>query len=330
MIITRYLTKQILLVCGAITFLLLVIVVLGRFLAYLSKASQGELDPSVLALLMSYRLPEYIQLILPLALLLGILLAYGRMYAENEMTVLIACGLSKGNLMAVTMISAGLIGVIITVLALLVTPWGLVRTDTLLEAQKELTEFEVLVPGLFQNISRGERTTYTETIDNGLMENVFMHEPAQNRVTVAREAVPSEDDKGNRFILFRDGSLSQGVTGQEAYSLTRFNEFGLKLPEREIDFDTIVEERGMATSSLIGSSQVSHIAELQWRISLIILIPVLALLAVPLSRVSPREGRFARLVPAILIYISYFGLLLASRDMLERGDLSPAVGLWFI
>ena len=72
MIISRYLTRQILQVTAATTFILLAVVVLGRFLKYLGQASQGEIDPAILALLMTYRIPEFIQLILPLALLLSI------------------------------------------------------------------------------------------------------------------------------------------------------------------------------------------------------------------------------------------------------------------
>ncbi|HEY0960827.1 MAG TPA: LptF/LptG family permease, partial [Pseudomonadales bacterium] len=82
--------------------------------------------------------------------------------------------------------------------------------------------------------------------------------------------------------------------------------------------------------ALLRASEPAQVAELQWRLSLVVLIPVLALLAVPLSRVSPREGRFARIVPAILVYIAYFALLLAARDRLADGELPPVVGLWWI
>lgn len=330
MIILRYLSKQILLMTAAITFILLVVAVLGRFLKYLAQASLGELDPSVLALLMSYRLPEFIQLILPLALLLGILLAYGRMYADSEMTVLIACGLSRRRLLGITLVSSTFIAMMVAILTLKLTPWGQVNTAALLEAQKELTEFDIIVPGLFQNISRGQRTTYSEDIVDDEMQNVFMHESENNRVTMARTAIPSEDEEGRRYILFLDGSLSEGVSGQEQYTVTQFDEFGIRLPQREINFDIVVEEKAMTTAELLASDEASHIAEFQWRLSLIILIPILTLFAVPLSKVSPRQGRFARLLPALLIYIIYFGLLLGSRNMIGRGSLSPMLGLWWV
>lgn len=329
MIISRYLTRQILQVTAATTFILLAVVVLGRFLKYLAQASQGEIDPGVLALLMSYRIPEFIQLILPLALLLSILLAYGRMYADNEMTVLSACGLSTRRLLGITLIASSIVAVTVGFFSFKVTPWGLVNTASLLEAQKELNEFDVMVPGLFQNISRGARTTYTENIVDDEMQNVFMHESASGRVTVADSAVPVEDEEG-RIVLFTNGSLSEKELDEEGFVLTSFSEMGVRIPEREISIDITVEEKAMPTLMLWQSSEASHQAELQWRISLVLLIPVLTLMAVPLSRVSPRQGRFAKLVPAVFLYILYFGLLLVSRDLTASGELPAVVGVWWV
>jgi len=80
----------------------------------------------------------------------------------------------------------------------------------------------------------------------------------------------------------------------------------------------------------LASMNNSTIAELQWRLSLILIIPILCLLAVPLSKVNPRQGRFAKLAPAVLLYIIYFALLLASRDWLADGLLPAVVGLWWV
>jgi lipopolysaccharide export system permease protein len=330
MIITRYLGKQVLQSTAALTFILLVVAVLGRLLQYLAAASQGELDPGVLFLLMSYRIPDFLQLILPLALLLGILLAYGRMYAESEMTVLTACGVSGKRLLQISLLAATLVAVVAACLSLYLTPRGMISASNLLEAQKNLNEFDVMLPGQFQNISGGARTTYAESIEEDIMHNVFMHESLGNRIIVAATATPIEDEDGNRFILFRNGSITEGISGNRGYTLTSFDELGFRLPQRNLSFTAALEEQSMLNSQLWAGGEPKQIAELQWRISLVLLIPILTLLAVPLSRVSPREGRFARLVPAILLYMLYFGLLLVSHDLLATGVLPGWLGLWWV
>tara|TARA_R110000824_G_scaffold7892_6_gene35897 strand:+ start:7901 stop:8965 length:1065 start_codon:yes stop_codon:yes gene_type:complete len=330
MIIARYLAKQVLLLTAALTFVLLAVAVLIRLLNYLGDASEGAIDPAVLLLLMSFRLPEFLQLILPLALLLGILLAYGRMYADNEMTVLIASGLSKLRLLTYTLLTAAGIAILIAYLSMSLTPWGLRNSSTLLEQQKDLNEFDVMAPGIFQDISNGARTTYAESIEANIVQDVFMHESTADRLTVAETATLIQDENEERLVVFTDGSLTEGMGSTRAFSVTNFSEMAIKIPQRNINFDLVLEEKAMNTNELFSSADKSHIAELQWRISLIILIPVLCLLAVPLSKVNPRQGRFAKLVPAVLLYIVYFGLLLASRDWLADGLLPTMIGLWWV
>jgi lipopolysaccharide export system permease protein len=329
MIIARYISKQVLLLTAALSFVLLFVAVLIRLLNYLGDASEGELDPGILFLLMSFRLPEFIQLTLPLALMLGILLAYGRMYAENEMTVLIASGLSRLRLLMYTQISALVILLLLAGLVFILTPWGLLKSSLLLEQQKDLNEFDIIAPGVFQDISNGARTTYTQSIEEDLIRDVFMHETEQDRLTVADFARLQEDADG-RLVVFDQGSLSEGMASGSAYSVTNFSELAIRLPQREINLDLALEKKALKTRELLSSSDPAYMAELQWRISLLLLIPVLAMLAVPLSRVNPRQGRFAQLVPAILLYIAYFGLLLVSRDWLAQSLLPAFIGLWWV
>ncbi len=333
MIIARYLAKQILQLTAALTLVLLAVAVLIRLLNYLGDATEGNIDPSVLLLLMSYRLPEFVQLILPLALLLSILLAYGRMYADNEMTVLIASGLSKRRLLAYTLLSSSAIIVLISYLSLSLTPWGLMNSETLLEQQKDLNEFDVMVPGIFQDISSGARTTYAENIEDNVIENVFMHETESDRLIVASSASLSqnaESGDSDRLVVFAEGSLTEGMATESFYSVTSFGELAVRIPQREINIDLSQVEQTMNTTELWSSATNSGIAELQWRLSLILIVPVLCLLAVPLSKVNPRQGRFAKLAPAVLLYIIYFALLLASRDWLADGVLPAVVGLWWV
>ena len=50
----------------------------------------------------------------------------------------------------------------------------------------------------------------------------------------------------------------------------------------------------------------------------------------PLSRVNPRQGRFLKLLPAILLYMAYLTMLISARGALEKGNLSPMLGMWWV
>ncbi len=330
MIITRYISRQILQATFAIAIILVVVVAVGRLLNYLAKAAKGELDPSLLLQVMAYRMPDFLQLILPLALLLGILLALGRLYADSEMTVLIASGMGPLRLLGIIMVATVLISGLVAALSLQLAPMGSRKVSELIEIQQNLNEFDLMQPGLFQNISGGHRTTYAETMNDGELHQVFVHDSANNRVIKAESAVPYKDPDGSRFVLFRHGTITAGFNTRTDPALTQFDELGLRLPPRNLGILPETEEKTLTTAKLLASPLPSHVAELQWRFSLILSVPVLTLFAVPLARVSPRQGRYAKLLPGILLYLAYLGLLLLSRNAVASTKLPQNVGLWWV
>ena len=106
MILFRYLAKEIFITMSAVSATLLVIVMSGRFVKYLAQAASGDLAPDVVFSIMAYRLPSFLELVLPLGLFIAILLAYGRLYVETDMTVMSACGLSTRRLALFTLAPA--------------------------------------------------------------------------------------------------------------------------------------------------------------------------------------------------------------------------------
>lgn len=57
---------------------------------------------------------------------------------------------------------------------------------------------------------------------------------------------------------------------------------------------------------------------------------LLAVLAVLLSRTSPRQGRFAKLFIAILIFVTYYNTLGVAMSWVQRGVVPAVVGLWWV
>ncbi|HUH37512.1 MAG TPA: LptF/LptG family permease, partial [Spongiibacteraceae bacterium] len=84
------------------------------------------------------------------------------------------------------------------------------------------------------------------------------------------------------------------------------------------------------TAKLLNSTESKDQATLQWRISLALLVPVVALIAQALARTNPRRGRFGKMFPAFLLYMLYLVLLNAAREMLDKSEVSPLVGLWWV
>ncbi|AKX43888.1 permease [Thiopseudomonas alkaliphila] len=337
MIVFRYLSREVLVTLTAVSAVLLVITMSGRFIRYLAQAAQGALDPSVLLLIMAYRIPGFLQLILPLGLFLGILLAYGRLYLESEMTVLTATGMSPRRLLGYTLFPAVIVALLVAWLSFFLTPQGITQVNQILHAQDSLTEFDTLEAGRFQGMRDGTRVTYTEELVEGKkqLKNVFISEKRlsssgkQTDVTVlvAKTGWQEVQDNGERYLILQDGYRYDGEPGQADYRVIQYDTYGVLLPKPSTG-EVITEREAMPTQQLLGAEQPRLKNELQWRTALPILVFVVTLIAVPLAKVNPRQGRFLKLLPAILLYMLYLGLLIFTRSALDKGTFPAALGLW--
>ncbi len=333
MIIFRYLARQVWLTTAVVAVVLLCVAVVSRFAQYLGEAASGQKAVDALLLIMLYRLPEFLLVILPLALLLGIVLAYGRMHAENEMVSLMGAGTGERRLLGMTFGIAFAVMALMGVLSLVLAPWGMERTGAIIQDQEELTELDLIVAGQFRGFGDGGRVTWTEAVGESAagereLRNVFVALAGEGAgegggsapaVVLAESARPVVDEAtGARFMRMDNVARYDGVPGDARFSLGRFDSQSILLPQAA-EFEETPEQSAIPSLELLASADPVHIGELQWRLSLIALIPVVAALAVPLSRVRPRQGRYLKLVPAAFIYAVYFALLQFCRDAVGDG-----------
>ena len=350
MIIFRYLSQQILQATVVVSLILLAVGLISRFIQYLGQAVSGELASDVLLLLMFYRLPDFFVVIVPLAFLLSILLVYGRMNEDNEIVVLMNSGIGEARLLRITFLISLIVVVFMGIVSLSLAPWGVRNVEEIRLNQQQLTELDLMVPGQFQAFGEGARATYTEDIslEEGIgrrLKNVFVAlsqstvqddsdqdsvvRPAP-RVILAQVARPLIDDQtGARLMRMENVLQYDGEPGMADFSMAQFDVYSVLLPEPTA-FEPTLAEGSVKTSMLIGAHSAVYQAELQWRISVMLIVPILTLIAVPLSRVQPRQGRFSRLIPAVILYASYFFLLQFAREAVADGSLSSTIGLWSV
>ncbi|RKQ96847.1 lipopolysaccharide export system permease protein [Kushneria sinocarnis] len=337
MIVYRYLTREILTTMGAVTGVLLLVIMGNKFIRYFSDVAEGEFPAGLLGSLMLYNMPSFVQLILPLAFFLGIMLAYGQLYLNSEMTVLAACGISPRAVLGATLWPAALVAVLVGACSLWLTPYGLAHNETMLTQQEDQADFSALAPGRFQEI--GDRTVYAESTngDDSRMNNVFIAESDQRADGSRRQILTrgesgyqtsgSGDNSDSRYLVLSEGARYAVTPGDHRAERLKFETYALRLQNRsgQASYD---DTELLSTPDLLARDDEGATAALQWRVSLALMVPILTLIALPLSRASPRQGRFAKLLPAIFIYIAYMSLLLAAQDALSNGRYSAAIGMW--
>jgi len=327
-IIRRYISLQVLGSAAAVALVLTVILMSGRVIKYFGMAADGRMDVKLLVAVLLYRLPSFLDLIVPLGFFIAILLTFGRLYLDNEMSVLHASGVSRAQIIGHLALPTVLVMAFVALTSLYVTPAGNAASERLFAQQAESNTFDLIRPGRFQAV--GKRMLYAEALSpdrKKLLEvHLFEQKPVADKQTrqllVHAESGRSERDPatGERYLVLENGARYDVAPGEAAYRELRFASYRIRLPEPDAA-DKLRKLSSYSTPRLLEESRsnVQAKAEWLWRLSLSLFVPTAALLAFSLSRVNPRQGRYLKLLPAILLYMSYVVAVGAARNAIEKG-----------
>lgn len=336
MIIFRYLSRDLLLATLAVSAVLFTIFLTGKFSDYLDDAAQGKLAVDVLFKVIAFRMTGLLELILPLGFYLAILLAYGRMYMDSEMVVLSACGLSQGQIIKMTLIPAAVIATLVALFSFWLSPLGAQLTERTLAEQRNRSEFESLQPGRFQSLGQGNIMAYVESLsdDNRHLQNVFVahQENSGNHAVIFADGGSQiyKAEYGQRYLVLNQGFRYQGEPGSAAFTITQFKQWGRYLPPTTSAAEITLKSDAKTTAQLFAAQDNESIATLQWRFSMPMMVIIATLLAVPLSKTNPRQGRYLKMLPAILVYVFYLTFLINARSAITKGKLDPELGMWVV
>ncbi len=341
MIIFRYLTREVYATLLGTTTILLLIFISNQLIHYLGQAASGGLPARAVMQLMSLQVPLLLGFLLPLGLFLGILLAYGRLYVDNEMMVLAVCGVSRAQLLGITMLFSAVITVVVAFLMLWLEPKLAWYRDRVFAEAAVASPIETIFPGRFQAVGDGKWVAYIGSLSRDRMEmnDVFvarLPEQASTKIepwTIISAANGHQwvDPKtGDQFIVLNQGYRYTGNPGQKNFQIVQYDQYGVRVQMGKLKMGQQTEF--MPTSALWSqrNSNPQAAAEMQWRLTMPVATLILALMAVPLSQVKPRKGRYAKLLPAILIYIVYADLIFVMQAAVQKSQMPPFPGMWWV
>ncbi|KTD58549.1 hypothetical protein Lsai_1156 [Legionella sainthelensi] len=339
MIIFRYLAKEVLITLISLTSILVLIFLSNQLIQYLNRAASGSIPGVIIMKLMMLELPTLLCLLIPLGFYIAMLLAYGRLYAESEMTVLRACGYGPHKLLKHSLIMATVVAFIVAIVMIWGSPLIYIERAKLLRSTGIQTLVQTIMPGRFHAINEGKEVFYVQSMsrDHTKAEQVFLakrttvDEKTRWDVLWADQAFAETDPKtGEDYIILQNGKEYQGVPGHADYQIAEFGQYKARLPHPVVKISE--DFRTISTANLFpfNNPDRAKAAELQWRFSVPIMVFALTLIAVPLSRINPRSGKFAKLLPAIIIYIIYANLLFIARDAMVSGKMPQWLGLWWV
>lgn len=335
MIINRYLFKEIALSFSATLLVLTLIIVGNTFVRLLADASTGDLPSDLVGNLLWYGSLKQLIRLVPVALLIGMMLAFSRLYRDSEMSALRAAGVAPRHFYRAIFSFVLPLSLILAALVVVASPWLEERNLDLRREINERPEAAGIPPGEFVSSGSGSNsyTALAESIDpnHTVMERFFVRakDGAKEILIWARSAVLFIDSaNGERVLQIRDGYRYETDPEQGGMTVMKFGEHGIRIPLR--DYVGGKNLASIPTLELMQRTDLPAKAEFQWRLGVIISTPILALLAFPLSYTAPRQGRYSKIAVAILIYALYANALATLKGMIERGDFPVIPGLWVV
>ncbi len=338
-IINRYLMREItgIFVLGLTIFTL--VLLMGRMVKLMEMVVANGVPLAEVIHLIVLLLPSFLVLTIPMAFLLAVLLAFGRLSSDNEITVLKASGLSLGALLPPVLLTAAAAAFLTLFISVVAVPWGNTgfKQMTMDVARKYAASaireriFRDDLPGIVLYVDQYDEARRT-------MQRVMIQDsrdPERPLTVFAKSGLISSDDgTGVLRILLKNGTIH--TQQKDGYRLVSFGEYLLTaesgrstpLVRTEMDLGIAELRSGIASSKLSPQTRLKMATELHSRFAFPFATFVFAILALPLGLSNRRSGKGSGFTISILILLVYYVLLSFLRTLAEKGGISPVLAVW--
>ncbi|MBA6251979.1 LPS export ABC transporter permease LptF [Colwellia sp. MB3u-55] len=339
MIIFRYLLKEVTKTQLAVFLVLMTIFISNKFVRILDDAAEGGIPGHLVMVFIGLKIPDLAGMILPLSLFLGVLLAYGRIYADSEMTVLHACGVSEWYVVRVTLILSFVTAIFTGIFTLYLSPMASEYEYQVKEQLAADSGLSSLIAGRFQTTGNEKAVIFIhdKNRNDNTFEKVFVAQLPDKKATdksiinaslvYAQTGQVVEEESGSQRLVLSDGTRYQNDTKSKEFKEVFFDKYYIQIQDQKVAHKNR-KLRAIPTQDLFEEDTAAFSAESHWRIAFPIACLIMTLIAVPLSVVNPRQGKFAKMLPALLLFLGYFLMLTAVRSGVESGTIPKSLGLW--
>ena len=316
----------------AVFSVLLAITFSSALIRYLGLAARGTVPPDAVLVLLALSALSTVSVLLSATVFLAVLLAMTRSYRDSEMIVWQSSGLGLLSWFKPVLVFAAPVMLLVAVLSLYLTPWAIGKAEEFRHQLENRDDVSAVTPGMFKESKNADRVFFVEKLSSDLTQvaNVFVQEVRGGRVWVgvASRGYLETAGNGDRFLVAVNGRRYSGTPGQADYRVEEFGRYAVRI-EQSAAKSYLPSQKSLATPLLLQDLKPANRAELSWRFGLPLSTIVLALLAIPMSAVNPRTGRFVNLLTAVFLYMIYSNLVSIAQAWVAQAkiDVMVAMGL---
>jgi lipopolysaccharide export system permease protein len=340
-ILDRYVAREVLAPFGMGVALLTFALVTGKLLKLTDMVVNHGVSIGEVLGLIAFIMPAFLELTFPMAVLLGVLLGFGRMSGDREMIAARACGVSLYRIAVPVMIVALFVYALSSWFAFSIRPWANISLEQRLFYLTRTRMSAVLKEKVFNSAFKG-MVVYVDQVSagNGGLQGVMISDartPDQQNTIIARRGLLIPDERSNQITLrLFDGSIF-GVDGKTAAShVTSFNTYDLAIKPDEAFGSTWLSPDEMSYTALLAairdgraSGERNYQAETELARKYMIPVATLlfAMLGVSLGLKPARGGQSERFGVSVALFFFYYSLMRVGQTLGERGVLNAFIAM---
>ena len=320
-IITLYLIGQVTKISFLTLIVLFSVFFLNEFTAYLEKVSSGELYPELLILVSIYSMSEIVEVVLPLSIFIGTIIAIYRLDQNNELLAFSKMGLGKRKVVLVSCIPAIFFALFVALVSFYLTPLSNNKLAFLNDVERFSDRFKLMGAEKINVLDDLNAIFYAKKASDRGFQDVFSSFETNESefVLTADELISKPLNEKENQISFESGKFS---ILSEAMPLDfSFDEFFLIVPKKPI---LNVEDLKRKYFHELLSTKDSERIELLKRSSMPLIIIISALIAASLTMRLKESGRFYIFLSGLIIFMSYYGLSL-SQEVFSNFSLNSTI-----
>ncbi len=341
-IIDKYIAKELLTVFLSVYFVLLIIVLSTEIVHLLKWVSQGVIPISAFLSYLTNSLFEFSVILIPLSLLMGILLTFGRLYSDSEMAAIMSAGIGPMQWYRPLMLIAIPTTLLLFMLLAYVQPIINYQRALLRAEIRSQSQLDTLLVGQFNRASKsggvlfleseqaGDNKTDSNKVEQEQISNVFFQQHRDNTsyVDLAESSSSFYNEEGRRYMMMHNGTHYAGNAGDADFKIIKYKNYGVHVDRKEVKAHLSIKSKNI--NELWTSTDPKEQAELQWRFTIPLATIIVAFMALPLSHTNPRSGRYAKLAVALIIYLLYSNLLGVGKTWIAQEKVPVWVGTWWV
>ena len=336
-IIDKYIAKELLTAFLSVYFVLLIIVLSTEIVHLLKWLSQGIIPVTAFLAYLMNSLFEFSVILIPISLLMGILLAFGRLYSDSEMAAIMSAGIGPLQWYRPLMLIAIPATLLLFVLLAYVQP--IINYQRALLAAEILSQSQIdtLLVGQFNRASKDGAVLFLESghennnkADNNQVNSVFFQQHRENTsfVDLAEDSSSFYNEEGRRYMMMHSGIHYAGNAGEANFKIIKYKDYGIHIDRKQVEVHQSVKSKNMA--ELWQSENPEYQAELQWRFTIPLATIIVTFMALPLSHTNPRSGRYSKLAVALILYLLYSNLLGVGKTWILQEKVPVWIGTWWV